>query len=61
MTDQGSTRDITRLALRACEPDGRLFAVRRAFECKDCLRERIGDEEFIADRVVSNIVHRPAQ
>jgi hypothetical protein len=33
----------------------------RTPERQDGLRKRIGNEEFVVDRIVSNIVHRPAK
>src|SRR5690348_8781144 len=36
MTDQGSTRDITRLALRTCPPTGRVLA-------ESCPRENLAE------------------
>jgi hypothetical protein len=42
-------------------PDGRLFAIGPATEGQNGLCKRIGDQEFITDRIVSDIVHRPAE
>jgi len=43
------------------DPDGRFFAIRRAAERENGLRKRIGYEEFVVNRIVSDIVHSAAE